>query len=125
MAARTSTEKEHRGTILIIYRDLKVKYAGLTDWVETQALDLTPEGLFLNTPRELRTGTRVKLQFELVRTGVLIQTMAEVQYCLSGLGAGVEFVDLPVYAHAAIVKELEEPLKSSPTGIARRPTNCP
>ena len=34
--------------------------------------------------------------------------MGNVRYCLLGIGVGVQFVNLPEYARAAIEKELEE-----------------
>jgi Tfp pilus assembly protein PilZ len=108
MSAQTQLEIERRRAIRIVYRDLKIMYDGVTDWVEVRSPDLTPDGVFLNTPREFRPGDHVKLRFELLRTGVVIQAMGDVRYCLPGLGVGVEFVNLPAYARAAIEKELEE-----------------
>jgi PilZ domain len=105
--AQTQLEIERRRTIRITYRDLKVTYDGMTDWVEVRSPDLSPDGLFLNTTHEFRPGTHLKLCFELSRTGVLIQAMGDVRYCLPGLGVGVEFVDLPARTRGAIEKELE------------------
>ena len=104
---QTQLEIERRRAIRIIYRDLKVMYDGVTDWLEVRSPDLSPDGMFLNTPHEFRPGAHVKLCFELLRTGVLIQATGDVRYCLPGLGVGVEFVNLPACARAAIEKELE------------------
>jgi hypothetical protein len=35
-------------------------YDGVTDWVEVRSPDLSPDGMFLNTPREFRPGAHVK-----------------------------------------------------------------
>lgn len=101
-------EIERRRSIRIVYHDLKIMYDGMTDWVEVRSRDLTPEGMFVNTSREFRQGAHMKLCFELLRTGLVIQAMGDVRYCLPGVGVGVEFVNLPACARAAIEEELEE-----------------
>jgi Tfp pilus assembly protein PilZ len=107
VSAETQLEIERRRAIRIVYRDLKIMYDGVTDWVEVRSPDLTPDGMFINTSREFRQGAHMKLRFELLQTGAVIQVMGDVRYCLPGVGVGVEFVNLPGCARAAIEKELE------------------
>lgn len=99
---------ERRRTIRILYRDLKVKYDGCTEWADARSPDLSTQGMFINTPHEFLTGAHLKLRFDLLRSGVCLQVVGEVRYCLPGMGVGVEFVNLPEYARAAIQEEVED-----------------
>ncbi|MGZ4826402.1 MAG: PilZ domain-containing protein [Terriglobales bacterium] len=99
---------EQRAMPRIFYRDLKITYNRCAERVETRSPDLSPKGMFINTPRTFARGAQLTLQFELLRAGVMVHTVGEVRYCLVGVGIGVEFVHLPEYARAAIEMELEE-----------------
>ena len=113
----TSTEKlvERRQASRVIYGDLKIVYDGMADVVYERTPDLTTCGMFINTPHSYPTGAQLKLRFDLLRTGVFIQALGDVRYCLPGIGVGVHFVDLPEYARAAIETELEIIKKSEGT----------
>jgi hypothetical protein len=98
---------EQRQAPRLVYRDLKISYNGLTQTVSNRSPDLTPQGMFINTPRLFPPGALLKLRFDLVRTGVIVQALGDVRYWLPDTGVGVHFVNLPEYARAAIEKELE------------------
>ena len=107
MATSTETRVERRRASRVLYRDLKIVCDGMGDVVCERSPDLTTRGMFINTPRTYPTGAQLQLRFDLLRTGVSVQTLGDVRYCLPGIGVGVHFVDLPEEARAAIEKELE------------------
>ena len=82
-------------------------YDGCTEAVPVRSPDLTPHGMFINTPRILAAGKELRIRFDLLRTGVIVHARGRVRYCLSGIGVGVEFFGLADYARVAIEKELE------------------
>lgn len=86
--------------------ELSMIYEGATENVAVRPPDLSPHGMFINTPNEFPEGAVLKLRFRLSRTDVLVQTRCEVRYCLKGVGIGVEFVDAPPEATRAIEKEI-------------------
>jgi hypothetical protein len=112
MATSTETLVEQRQAPRVLYRDLKIIYDGMADIVDKRSPDLTTSGMFINTPRCYPPGAQLRLRFDLLRTGVIVQALGDVRYCLPGIGVGVHFVKLPEYARAAIAKELEEIRKS-------------
>ena len=111
MANSTEILVEQRQAPRVLFHDLKIIYDGLTDSVETRSPDLSTSGMFINTPRSYPPGARLKLSFDLMRTGVTVRVLGEVCYCLYGVGIGVKFVNLPRYARVAIERELEETKK--------------
>src|SRR5689334_22812134 len=74
--------------------DLQVVYEGFGRHVEVRAPDISPQGMFINTPQAFPQGTVLKIRFRLGHSGRLIQARSEVRYCLPGVGVGVEFVDI-------------------------------
>ena len=86
-------------------RDLHVVYEGFGRHVEVRAPDLSTQGMFINTPQVFPEGTVLKIRFRLGHSGKMIQTRAEVRYCLPSVGVGVEFIDLPEEMRAAIAEE--------------------
>ena len=107
MATSTEMLVEQRQVSRVIYSDLKIVYDGMADVVYERSPDLTTSGMFINTPRSYPFGAQLQLRFDLLRTGVIVRTLGDVRYCLPGIGVGVQFVDLPEYARAAIETELE------------------
>lgn len=107
-----AVEVERRHSERVLYCNLKINYDGRTGAVDARSPDLTPDGMFINTPRTLEEGAKLELRFDLLRTGVMVHVCGQVRYCLRGVGAGVRFIGLPEYARAAIKKELEEVKKS-------------
>jgi hypothetical protein len=86
--------------------EFSMLYEGHTEDISVRPPDLSPHGMFVNTHSVYPQGAILKLRFRLARTGVLIQTRSEVRYCLSGVGVGVEFIDLPADSVEAIQKEI-------------------
>jgi Tfp pilus assembly protein PilZ len=99
---------ERRQAVRIVDHELKIMYDGLSEWTDARSPDLSPSGLFINTPHTFSTGAKLKLRFELHRTKITVQATGEVRYCLPGMGVGVEFVNLPEMYGTAIEKEMQE-----------------
>jgi PilZ domain len=108
MATVKHNAVDQRQAERIIYRDLRISYDGCIEVVDRRSPDLTPQGMFINTPRQFPVDAQLTLRFDLVRTGVIVQAVGRVRYCLPGVGVGVQFVDLSPSARAAIEKELEK-----------------
>jgi len=108
MATSTEILVEQRQAPRVLYRDLKIVYDGMANVVDKRSPDLSTSGMFINTPHPYPTGAQIRLRFDLLRTGINVEAMGNVRYCLLGIGVGVQFVNLPEYARAAIEKELEE-----------------
>ena len=108
MATLKHIEVDERQAPRILYRDLNIIYNGATEAVDRRSPDLTPQGMFINTPREFPEGALLTLRFDLVRSGVIVQAVGEVRYCLPGVGVGVQFVELASSLRSAIEDELEE-----------------
>jgi len=85
--------------------ELSMIYEGATEDVAVRPPDLSPHGMFINTPNEFPEGAVLKLRFRLSRTGVVVQTRCEVRYCLKGVGIGVEFVDAPPKVRARLKRK--------------------
>jgi hypothetical protein len=108
MATVKHIQIDQRQASRILYRDLNISYNGATEAVDRRSPDLTPQGMFINTPRDFPEGALLTLRFDLLRTGVIVQAVGEVRYCLPGVGVGVQFVELAPSSRAAIEKELED-----------------
>ena len=108
MATLTKMRVEQRQAPRALYHDLKIVYDGITDIVDERSPDLSTSGMFINTPHSYPTGAQIRLRFDLLRTGVLVQALGDVRYCLPGIGIGVLFVNLPESTRADIEKELRE-----------------
>lgn len=87
-------------------RDLSVTYEGHSEDVASHPPDISTRGMFINTNRDFPEGAVLNVRFRLANSGVEIQTRAEVRYCLSGVGVGVEFVDISPKAVRAIEEEI-------------------
>ena len=98
---------EQRKAPRVLYRDLKIVYDGMADVVYGRSPDLSTSGMFINTSRAYPPGAQLRLRFDLLRTGINVEALGNVRYCLLGIGVGVQFVNLPESARAAIEKELE------------------
>jgi hypothetical protein len=86
--------------------ELSMNYEGCTEEIAVRPPDLSPNGMFVNTHKDLPQGAVLKLRFRLARTGFLVQVRCEVRYCLPGVGVGVQFVDISPEALAAIKEEI-------------------
>lgn len=84
--------------------DLQVEYEGFGRHLEVHAPDVSMQGMFINSPDVFPEGTVLKIRFRLAHTGRMVQTRAEVRYCLPGVGIGVEFIGMPEESRAAIAE---------------------
>jgi hypothetical protein len=65
--------------------------------------------MFINTSADFPEGAILKVSFRLAKSNHPIDTRCEVRYCLSGVGIGVEFVDMHSDDQKAIAKETHTP----------------
>ncbi len=89
------------------YRGLNIKYEGSSKLIEVRAPDLSPRGMFIHLAQHFPEGSVLKLEFRLGRSGLDIHARAEVRYCLSGVGIGVEFIDIAEADRLAIAEEID------------------
>jgi PilZ domain-containing protein len=89
-----------------VYSDLAVTYEGCEENIAVRVPDISPRGIFINTPQPFPEGAVLEVQFRLTRTNVVVKARGEVRYCLPGVGIGVEFVEISPEARGAIEKEL-------------------
>jgi PilZ domain-containing protein len=87
--------------------DLRLSYEGRSEFVTVHPPDLSPMGMFINTPENFPEGAVLKLQFRLARSGYEVQTRAEVRFCMPGVGIGIEFIDLLEEHFRAIEEEID------------------
>ncbi len=90
------------------YRNLSFVYEGRSERLEVRAPDLSSRGMFIHTPRHFNEGAIIKLDFQLTRSGYQVHCRGEVRYCLSGVGIGVEFVDISQEAQQAVEDEIRQ-----------------
>lgn len=88
------------------HTDLTIAYEGYSEEIPTRVPDISPQGMFINTPRTFAEGTVLKVSFRLTGSGRVIYTRAEVRFCLAGVGVGVEFVEITQEDRDAIATEL-------------------
>ena len=86
--------------------ELSLAYEGFSERVELRPPDISPHGMFINTAGEFPEGAILKLRFRMARSGMLVETRCEVRYRLSGVGIGVEFIDISAEAVRAIEEEM-------------------
>lgn len=87
-------------------QELRLSYEGRTGLVPVRPPDISPVGMFINTPEKFQEGAVLKLEFRLARSGHEIRARAEVRFCLPGVGVGIEFVNLPKEHAQAIEREI-------------------
>lgn len=88
-------------------QDLRLSYEGRSEPIIVRPPDISPLGMFINTPEKFPEGAVLKLQFRLARSGYEVQTRAEVRFCMPGIGIGIEFIDLLAEHYRAIEEEIE------------------
>jgi hypothetical protein len=98
-------------------RSLAVTYEGSAVDITLRAPDISPKGMFINTPNHLPEGAVLRVSFQLPRSNFEVLARCEVRYCLPGVGIGVEFVEISSEAQRAIEEEIQtnEP-SAEPTG---------
>jgi PilZ domain-containing protein len=87
-------------------QDLSLTYEGQSENVAVHPPDLSPKGMFINTPVHFPEGSVLKVSFRLARSNHRIETRCEVRYCMPGLGVGVEFIGIPASDQKAISEEI-------------------
>lgn len=88
------------------YRELAVTYEGHSEEIPVRAPDISTQGIFVNTPQCFPVGAVLSLEFRLTRTDFVVKARGEVRYCLSGVGVGVEFIEISPEARSAIEEEM-------------------
>src|ERR1700694_2004362 len=88
-------------------RSLTVTYEGSTEDITLRAPDISPRGMFINTPNHLPEGAVLNVSFQLPRSNFEVIARCEVRYCLPGVGIGVEFVEISSEAQRAIEEEIQ------------------
>jgi hypothetical protein len=68
--------------------------------------------MFINTAADFPEGAILKVSFRLAKSNHHIVVRCEVRYCLSGVGIGVEFMDMSPVDQRAIAKETGTPTLS-------------
>ena len=106
MTDTTAVLVEQRHSQRTLYPDLRITCNGLADATGTRPPDLSPDGMFVNTPLGFSPGATIQLRFDLVCTGTVVEGRGKVRYWIPGVGVGVEFVDLAAPCRAAIEREL-------------------
>ena len=97
-------------------RSLSVTYEGSTEDITLRAPDISPRGMFINTPNHLPLGAVLKVSFQLPRSNFEVIARCEVRYCLPGVGVGVEFVKISSEAQRASEEEIQSnELSAKPT----------
>jgi len=88
-------------------RNLAVNYEGSSEEITFHAPDISPRGMFINTPNHLPEGAVLRISFQLPRSNFEVLARCEVRYCLPGVGIGVEFVEISRQAQRAIEEEIQ------------------
>lgn len=90
-------------------KELSLSYEGRSETFPIRPPDISPTGMFINTPTEFHEGAILKLSFRLSKSNHPIDVRCEVRYCLNGVGIGVEFIGMSVIDQQAIAKETRTP----------------
>ena len=88
--------------------DLVVTYEGFEANIRVSGPNLSPNGMFINTPTPLPEGAVLTVKFRLTSVNCWVSARCEVRYSLPGVGVGVEFVDLSEESRCAILHEITE-----------------
>lgn len=91
------------------FRDLSLNYEGHSEIIPLHPPDISPTGMFINTVQGFPEGAILNLNFCLATSNHPIKVRCEVRYCLSGVGVGVEFIDLSPADQEAIRAEIQQP----------------
>ena len=88
-------------------RNLSLTYEGQSEAVAVHPPDISPKGMFINTPVHFPEGSVLKVSFHLARSNHHVQTRCEVRYCMPGIGVGVEFIGIAPKDQNAISDEIQ------------------
>ena len=101
-------------------RDISVVYDGNSEMIAVRTPDISPRGMFINTPVIFPEGAVLKVRFRLTRSNYLVQARCEVRYCLPGVGVGVEFINITRRDEKAIREEVLASTKARPRRKRRK-----
>jgi len=90
-----------------LYTELSVIYEGHSGNVPVRAPDLSPTGMFINTPQNFPLGSVLKVRFYLPRARVWVEARGEVRHVVVNLGVGIEFFEITDEGRDAILHELD------------------
>lgn len=90
-------------------KDLSLIYEGRSEVFSVRPPDISPTGMFINTAADFTEGAILKVSFRLAKSNRPISVRCEVRYCLSGVGIGIEFIDMSPNDQRAIAKEIGTP----------------
>jgi hypothetical protein len=93
-------------------QELSVVYEGHEENILVRWPDISPHGMFINTPHHFPEGAVLQLRFRLPRSDFEVNARCEVRYYLPGVGVGVEFVQIPPETMDAIEREIGVPKRS-------------
>ncbi len=88
------------------YRELVITYEGHEQEISVRPPDLSIQGMFIQTTRHFPEGAVLRVRFHLAHSQYEVTARAEVRYCLTGVGIGIEFIDISPDAQEAIMEEL-------------------
>ncbi len=94
-----------------LLKDVSLNYEGRSEVLSVHLPDISPTGMFVNTPTTYPEGTVFKVSFRLSHSNHAVDVRGEVRYCLPGVGVGVEFIDIRPEDEKAIQKELRASLR--------------
>lgn len=100
-------------------KDLSLTYEGQSEGVAVHPPDISPKGMFVNTPVHFPEGSVLKVSFRLARSNHRVETRCEVRYCMPGLGVGVEFIGIAAGDRDAISEEIQS-IGKKPSRSRRR-----
>ena len=101
--APTVARNYHRHQYL---SDLSIAYEGYEEEVQLHTPDISARGMFIHTSLHFPEGAVIKVKFRLSRSNFEVNARCEVRYCLTGVGIGIEFVEISPEAQRAIEEEL-------------------
>jgi PilZ domain len=90
------------------FSELSFVYEGKFEEVPIRPPDISAQGMFIQTPHHFAQGAVLKVRFRLARSHHEVHARAEVRYCLTGVGVGVEFVSISPEDREAIRNELRD-----------------
>jgi len=104
-------------------KEITLTYEGRGEVFAVHPPDISPAGMFINTPAVFPEGAILKLSFRLAKTDQTVEVRCEVRYCVAGVGVGVEFIGMALADQHAIAKEIRAPgmaFKIHDSGPARK-----
>src|ERR1019366_8764034 len=87
-------------------KDITLTYEGRGEVFTVHPPDISPAGMFINTPAGFPEGAILKLGFRLAKSDQIVDVRCEVRYCVAGVGVGVEFIGMALADQHAIAKEI-------------------